>query len=505
MHPPLARVALATGPFLAGMHLSDSMPTSRRLHTGRIFREGNTLLETGGRYDRNLSLARLGNLPFFVLGCLATFWIAAPLFGRATAIGAAAFASTSPMILAHGGLATTDMAFAATLTLALVALLRYLARPESRSAVWLGAALVLPLLTKLSAVLFLPAAGAAIVILALLGDGSGERPLATARPVHLLLVVATAFGVMWAMYRFSMGTALDVDPRLTERMGHALGQDSGLFSILTKATRLRVVPAVEWFAGVKDLLASNAEGRKGYLLGRTYLGGNPWYFTVGLLVKTPLPLLLLEMAGIGLAFSGARRTRKWILLAPAAAAIAILVTTLPTQINIGTRHVLPVFLLLTPYAGVAAVRFLASPASRRVRAMGIVLVLWYAWSTVRVHPDYLAYFNELALLSREPVLVNSDLDWGQDAKRLVRVVHDLGIDSLQVEYFGSTDLAKRGLKHFGPLPEYSPVTGWVAISISPLFLGRVFAPASDQFEWLRSRRPFTTVGRSILLYHIAPN
>lgn len=104
MHPPLTRVAFAAGSYLAGMRLSDSMPTGR-VHTGRIFREGNTLLETGGRYGRNLSLARLGNLPFFVVGCLAVFWLTRPLFARAAAIGAVAFASTAPMILAHAGLA----------------------------------------------------------------------------------------------------------------------------------------------------------------------------------------------------------------------------------------------------------------------------------------------------------------------------------------------------------------------------------------------------------------
>jgi hypothetical protein len=502
-HPPLARVAFAVGPYLAGLRISDSMPTGR-VHFGRVFREGNALLETKGRYDRNLALARLGNLPFFMLGCLAVFWLAAPLFGTPAAIGAVAFASTSPMILAHSGVATTDMALAATLTLALLTIIRYLARPGPRSAAMVGAAVALPLLTKLSTVLFLPAAGVVIVILAILSQKGPDRPLSRVRVSHLALMGATAFLLMWAVYRFSVGTPLEVDQRLTERLANAFGSTSGLARSLTTVAHLRVVPAVEWFAGVKDLVASNQDGTKGYLLGKVFIGGNPLHFPVGLIVKTPLPLLLLEIGGLAMAWASARRTRNWMLLAPAAAAGAILATTIPSQINIGMRHVLPVFLLLTPYAGVAAARLLSPASTLRARGLGIVLALWYTWSSVRVHPDYLSYFNELAVLSRQPVLVNSDLDWGQDAKRLVRTVQELRLDSLHVGYFGSTDLVKRGMEHFDTLADYTPVSGWVAISINRLLLGRALETASDQFAWLKAYQPSRKVGQSILLYRIPP-
>lgn len=494
-HPPLARIALATGPYLAGLRLSDSMPLGR-VHMGRVFREGNALLETGPGYDRNLTLARLGNLLFFVLGCFAVFWLAVPRFGRAAAVAAVAFASGSPMILAHGGVATTDMGFAATLTLALVALLRFLEQPGQRRALLLGAAIALPLVTKLSAVLFLPLAFAITLGLVLLGRQSAQS-LRSVRPVYLALVVLAAVTVMWAVYRFSLGTLLDVDQRISER--------GGPFAALAGMSHIRAIPAVEWFAGVKDLLADNAEGRKGYLLGSVFLGGNPLYFPVGLLLKTPIPLLILELSGIGMAFNTARRSRNWTLLAPAAAAAAILLSTIPTQINIGMRHILPVFLLLIPYAGLAISWLFTAQAKQGARVAGGGLLLWLVWSTARVHPDYLAYFNELALLSAKPALVNSDLDWGQDAKRLVKRVRELRIDSLHVGYFGSTDLAKRGLQHFDTLSDYKPVTGWVAVSINRLMLGRALEPASDQFSWLAFRRPYTTIGRSILLYQIPPD
>ena len=55
LHPPLARIAAAIGPFLAG----------RRLRVDDIWKGGNDILYADGRYRRTLSLARVGELPFF--------------------------------------------------------------------------------------------------------------------------------------------------------------------------------------------------------------------------------------------------------------------------------------------------------------------------------------------------------------------------------------------------------------------------------------------------------
>ena len=56
LHPP-GRIAVAMGPFLAG----------RRLLVDNMWEGGNEILYAEGTYRRNLALARLGTLPFFVL------------------------------------------------------------------------------------------------------------------------------------------------------------------------------------------------------------------------------------------------------------------------------------------------------------------------------------------------------------------------------------------------------------------------------------------------------
>ena len=44
--------------------------------------------------------------------------------------------------------------------------------------------------------------------------------------------------------------------------------------------------------------------------------------------------------------------------------------------------------------------------------------------SLAAHPDYLAYFNALAGDDPERIVVDSDLDWGQDIKRLGQRLRD---------------------------------------------------------------------------------
>jgi hypothetical protein len=101
MNPPLARVAVAVGPYAAGI---------RSFGSPNRWREGSRILYADGAYSRNLALARLGVLPFFFVAAVVVWLWARRLFGAPTAALAAVLVATLPPMLAHGGLATTDMA-----------------------------------------------------------------------------------------------------------------------------------------------------------------------------------------------------------------------------------------------------------------------------------------------------------------------------------------------------------------------------------------------------------
>jgi hypothetical protein len=115
--------------------------------------------------------------------------------------------------------------------------------------------------------------------------------------------------------------------------------------------------------------------------------------------------------------------------------------------------------------------------------------LWRAW------PDYLPYFNE-AVAHPERVLVDSDLDWGQDLHRLEVRVAELGIGHLSLAYRGTADLRREPLPQVYILPPHERVTGWVAVSQ----LARTRNPTD--YGWLDAYTPVERIGKTIDLYYV---
>src|SRR5262245_36146341 len=136
VNPPVARIAVGLGPYLAG---TQSTPFLR------------DTLYTGPGYLRNLRLARPGVLPFLALAIVLTWVLTRRAYGEPAAWIAALIFSWTPAVLGHAGLATTDIAFTATFLLALIALLRWIEQPTRGRAVLAGLALGLASATKFSA------------------------------------------------------------------------------------------------------------------------------------------------------------------------------------------------------------------------------------------------------------------------------------------------------------------------------------------------------------------
>ena len=134
-------------------------------------------------------------------------------------------------------------------------------------------------------------------------------------------------------------------------------------------------------------------------------------------------------------------------------------------------------------------------------------MLWLTVSSLRAHPDYIPYFNEAAGPHPERILVDSDLDWGQDIKRLVWKLHELKVDHVYFACLWSGDDSKIGLPAWDGLEAYHPVTGWVAISyttlkIRGLLLAQSLGRRDSAYAWLDRYEAVARVGKSILLYHI---
>jgi 4-amino-4-deoxy-L-arabinose transferase-like glycosyltransferase len=487
LHPPLGRVFTAIGPRLAGV---------RSAGQENVWLEGNAILHAGGQYYRNLSLARLGILPFLLAAILVVFWWAGRLAGGVAAASAVLLFSTLPPILAHAGLATTDMAITATFALAMYAAVRWLDAPTTRLSVFLGLAFAAALLSKFSALLFLPAGCVAIAAARWVGRRQAPEAFPpTPRTRGLRIAYLTALVAVWAGYRFALGPLTAV--------GNAPVESNAASDPLARIAAAPVYPAPALFEGIGQLAAKNRAGHKSYLLGEVRDTGWWYFFPVALAVKTPIAFLILVGIGVVAAARappGSERTGQ---LMPLLIAAALLLVCLPSRINIGLRHVLPIYPFLAITAGLGLVT-LTRPGRARVAraALAVMLVGWQLVVSTRSHPDYIAYFNELAGGHPERILVDSDLDDGQDLKRLADTLRARRVPSVWLAYAGSATVAEHGLPPVRWLQPRQQVTGWVAASLYSIKLGSLDRPGHDDFAWLEQYTPVAQVGRSIRLYYI---
>jgi hypothetical protein len=468
-HPPLARVAVALGPYLAGIR-PQGTPRGDVL---QMFKEGAKILYAGKRYDRTLALARAGVLPFFWIACLAVYGLGRRYFSRAVAAVAVFLFTLMPPVLAHAGLATTDMALTAFLAAAFLTGSIWAEEPTVWHGVCFGICAGLMVLSKFSCLAFFPA----IAALALAGWYIAERPAiggvlraATARIPTLGLAALLGLLAIWAGYRFSFGKV----------------PFAGL-----------PLPFPELFEGLREVRNHVAHGHPSYLLGEVHDAGFWNFYLVGIFYKSPLAFLALLAMGLVLTLSKYPPARRlWL---PLAFSAGTLLVGIFSTINIGIRHVLPVYVGFSLLGAVAAMKLLELGRSRKwVWGLLGALLLWTAASSALSHPDYLAYFNELAGSQPEDILVDSDLDWGQDTKRLATRLHEVGATSVAWMGFVWADLeAEQGFPKIRPMDRFRPMEGWNAIGVTLLKEHRAI-------EWPDQIKPHWRVGKSIYLWYFPP-
>ncbi len=501
LHPPIARVAVALGPYINGLRLSGQNPKPEQM-----WAEGNAILWERGEYFENLTLARLGVLPFFIILVVTLWYWARTLYGDAVAIVAALLLATLPPVLGHAGLATTDVPFTATFTLALFTFSRWLGKPSRRRAVEFGAAAALVTATKFSALIFLPACILALILLRVWVDRSiiqEWRQDAGPRLKALALAIITATLVIWGVYRLSVKPMTGPEQRPHQTIVRFFGQGGTWHDWAERFAEGVPVPAPEFFHGINRVRDIAATGRKAYLLGEVRSNGWWYFFPIALAVKTPIAFLILATVGLFAMFQTWNHSRDWGVFLPAATAATLLLICLPIKFNIGLRHILPIYPFLAMLAGLAALH-LWNMRRFQVLCRSVVLCLlaWQVVSTLRAHPDYLASFNEFAAGRPERILVDSDLDCGQDLLRLREKLNELHVREFSISYNGSADLSRHELPSFRRLVPFEPTKGWVAISLYMLKTGGRDAPP-NAFAWLEAHQPVAQVGKSIRLYYIA--
>ncbi|MFJ9539621.1 ArnT family glycosyltransferase [Streptomyces sp. NPDC101225] len=400
-HPPLGKLIVAAGVAIAAPHV-DTAYQGDQSEFGR-----HLLYESGNDPWRLMFWARLPMIVLTLLFGLVVLAFASELAGRAAGSAALALYALSPDVIAHGSLATLDVpaaGFALT-----SAWLLWRARRGPRLYVPLGGvALGAALATKMNVLPVVPVL-MALAAWSMWRAGSGDRPRRLTRSAGAALVTgAVAVAVVWISY-------LAVDPRLRPAPGRPAPAVHGLKGLLV---RLMPLPA-SYRDGMRIQFGLEDYPWQGFLFGHLYTGSRWYYLPAALLVKTPLGMLALWIAGavVMVAVRRLRPAAPYVLL-PAAVLLAAAMTGAR---DFGTRYAVFVPMFLAVAAGcVLTVRWRWAPL------VTTALVLFVAVSSLRTFPYYLPYSNEAfgGPARTHLRLHDSNVDWGQDLGRLADRLHE---------------------------------------------------------------------------------
>ncbi len=425
-----------TGSYAGLMHLG-TMPLPVDVETLPLYlweRGRGVALDPATDMDHLLPWARASGLVFWWLllfyGMLAGRQLAGPWGGR---LAVTLFAS-EPTLLAHAGLATTDIAITACL-LALV--YHFRAGREAGGfgrvvvpAFWFGAAI----LAKASGLVFGPLCMLVV---------EGHRRWVEDKPVNLRGTVRDftqiIAGGLLLVFLY-VGSDWSTEPSFVQwASGLPDGRPGDAMRWLSTHLRIFSNAGEGLIQQVKHNLRSHGGA---YLLGQESPRAFWYYFPVALTIKLSLTLLLLPVL-VGLVRP--RTLLNWACLCAA----VLLVFSLNCRVQIGVRLVLPLvgFAVLGLAAAAVQAAQQCRPGWRHAGFVGLLGagVTWTALSAVDVWPDGLCYVNELwggpdvgyLLLS------DSNYDWGQGLHELARWQERHHAAPLDVWYFGSDPTVRR--------------------------------------------------------------
>lgn len=458
--------------------------------------------------SRMVFLARAPIL-FLTLGlALVGYHFAAQLWGRPSAIWSLLFLLFDPNVLAHGRYATTDLGGATFIFLAAFLLWRLWQTDGWHWRRWLlaGVSLGLAFGSKLSALGFVPIFGLLAVLPLYHPPGVRNRGWQVRgggrRLLQFMAAGALSVIIVWANFGFEWGQFQFRSPEWGGLAGW-----SG--------------PMPTFWAGLEQVLGISSGGRPAFLLGHFSNQGFWYYFPVAFLVKTPLLTLLgLGLTAVLLLRQFSTRRRALFLLIPI---ILYFLFSMQSALNIGYRHLLPIlpfaYLLISGAAngmwpGISRITQYISRFTPVVVFLGLIV------ADLAIHPHYLSYFN---LAAGGPdngrnVLIDSNIDWGQDLLRLKQWMVENEVDSLKLGWFG-TAVPEYYDIHYEPLPGsplpqfYSlwgsppfdpsaPEPGLYAISVTSLWELPLPDDQKYVYPWFRARQPDEQIGYSIMIYRV---
>lgn len=418
-HPPMLKLLAAFS-----MNFHSSLVESKAECGTRLVPKpeadgfGGTFLAENG-VDSIMVPARLSAGLLSMALAVLVFFATREMFGKWEALTALAILAFEPNLIAHGALVTTDMALTATAFGAAFALYRYSKDPTLLRFIVVGLAFGIMLAAKHSAVILAAIFFGVFIVDAVIY----RRPELTLPKAMLRRFVAFAgvflisLAVLWSFYGFRYYAL----PNATENLvsveeyiknnGRPEMTESLPAQLVTTANKLRVFPE-SYILGLADIVAAGS--RNVSIFGKDYPTGQWFYFPVAFVVKSSIALLLLLPLGLVFAFfeKEKRREMLFVLVPP----LVFFALSLTSKLNIGVRHILPVYAFFIVAGAVGAVW-----ACGRIRVFRYVLaglLLFHFFTAVRTAPNYIAFANDFfgGPNNSYRVFRDSSSEWGQNYK-----------------------------------------------------------------------------------------
>jgi hypothetical protein len=478
----------------------------------------------------------IGRLPTILLSLLLGIYVflwAKELFGYKAGLVSLFFYILCPNILAHGRYITTDLGVTAFFFITIYYFYKYLKYENWKFLILTGIFCGLALASKFSAPILLPILFLLYLIKKLTEQNKTRALLLFKKLLTTFITIVFISGIIvWASYGFEVKKPLDskdvqdlyalqdytIASNTVDQQSELVkkvinytdtSKNSGrtIRSILEKVP----IPAFSYFDGLVRVYLHNYYGHRSYLLGNYSELGWWYYFPVAFLVKTPVTtqifMIVLLIAGV-LALVKLKIYRYplkalvkipihwYLLIIPSAIFFGFSVSG---HINLGLRHVLIVY----PFIYVS-IGYLASIIKKTpVKILFTAFLVYYFFTSILIYPNYLAYFNEISggPGNGPKYLVDSNIDWGQDAKKLKKYMTVNNINHVCLSYFGQADLEYYKID-FRYLPTVFDRSGIknidcvVAISVTSLL------SKEREYGWLLDYQPIDKIGYSIYVYDL---
>jgi 4-amino-4-deoxy-L-arabinose transferase-like glycosyltransferase len=473
--PPLVKL-VAAAPLLHAPLVVP--PNQERAEQTEAFLDGRSFLVANG-YDRILFPARMACMVFTLLLGLLLYLATKDLFGPIAALFALALFVFDPNLIAHGALVTTDVASSCLLLASIYAWYRYRKLPGTGRLLLVGFVIGLAVVAKFTGIFVWP-----MLLLLAIAEAIRERDLRLLgrRCVALIGIALIAYAILWSFYgfRYSVapkGSGLDMHPPLAEYLPK-VPKPSDAAHLAFAAKRHLLPEAYIW--GLANTKVTE-DVDTSYFFGHVYRHGNWMYFPAAFLIKSTLPLLFL-LCLAPFAWSTWKRTNKarelTFLLLPV---VVYLVIAMSSDMNIGLRHLLPIYPFLYILAAGTVVILLEH--NRRWAAAFAVLLIWQIGTSLHSAPGYMGYGNEAwgGPDNVHKYLSDANTDWGQQLKDVKTYIDQHHITNCWFAYFvdGVVEPADYGIP-CKRLPT-TETTFWMNLpmDVPPVITGTVFLSDSD--------------------------